>query len=155
MDNIVDLVFISYVLHQSEKKQMFISEAYRVLKKNGYIIIISSSHDQLRKDLVHQYFPGILEINLKRFPSLDEIRRMLIKVGFKKVVSSEISVKQGYPIEKMINIVKEKYISVLKLLSEKKFQTGLESFMKTLKSKYKDKVIYKDSSSFIMAIKLV
>lgn len=92
--SVVDLVFMSYVLHQSEMKDRFISEAYRVLKKNGHVAILTNSHSQLKNDLVHQYFPRILEINLKRFPPLNEIKKMLTKAGFKNVNFSEISIKQ-------------------------------------------------------------
>nr|MDO8081251.1 methyltransferase domain-containing protein [Candidatus Freyarchaeota archaeon] len=154
MNNVVNLVFISYVLHQSEEKEKLISEAYRVLKRNGHTAILTSSHNQLRSDLVHQYFPRILEINLKRFPPLDEIKEMLNRAGFKNVSFSEISVKQEASAEEIIERIKGKPMSVFNLLSEEEFQSGLRSFIKNLRSKYKDKLTYKDSSSLITANKL-
>ena len=155
-NNFVALVFMSYVLHQAREKERLISETYRVLKKDGYIAILTSSHEQIKNDLLHQYFPGILEKNLRRFPSLDEIKGMLFKSGFKQINFSKISVKREISAEEMIGRVKEKCISVLKLLSKDEFQSGLETFEKRLKSKYKkDEIIYVDSSlSLITAAKL-
>jgi len=154
-NNVVDLVFMSYVLHQSEERERRISEAYRVLKRNRYIAILTSSHDQLKSDLVHQYFPRILEINLKRFPPLDEIKGMLTKSGFKNVNSSEISIKREDSVEEIIERVKGKHMSVLKLLSEKDFQSGLKIFEGKLKSKHGGRLTHRDSSSLIIATKLV
>ena len=155
VNNVLNLVFMSYVLHQSKEKERLISEAYRVLKRNGHIAILTSSHGQLRSDFVHQYFPRILEINLKRFPPLDEIKGMLTKAGFKGVNFSEISIKQKVLSKEIIERIKGKYMSVFKLLSEEDFQSGLKTFERNIKSKYKDKVTYKDSSSLIIATKLV
>lgn len=154
VSNVVNLVFMSYVLHQSEEKYKLISEAYRVLKRNGHITILTSSHNQLRSDIVHQYFPRILEINLKRFPPLDEIKEMLNRAGFKNVSFSEISVKQEASAKEIIERIKGKPMSVFKLLSEEDFQSALGAFEKNLRSKYKDKMTYKDSSSLIIANKL-
>jgi ubiquinone/menaquinone biosynthesis C-methylase UbiE len=155
VSNVVDLLFISYVLHQSEEKYKFISEVYRVLKRSGHIAILTSSHSQLRGDLVHQYFPGILEINLKRFPSLDEIKEMLSKAGFKETSSSEISIKKEASVEEIVERIKGKPMSVFKLLSEKDFQRGLRTFEKKLELKYKEKITYTDAASLITATKPV
>ena len=152
-DNIIALVFMSYVLHLAREKERLISEVYRVLTRNGHIAILTSSHEQLKNDLLHQYFPGILERNLKRFPPLDEIKGMLIKAGFGEINFSQISVKQEVSGSEMIERVKEKYMSILKLLSEEEFHNGLEIFEKRLSLKIKDKLIYEDSLSLITATK--
>lgn len=154
-NTIIALVFMSYVLHQVREKERLFSEAYRVLKSDGHLVILTSSHEQLKNDLLHQYFPGILEKNLRRFPPLVEIEIKLIKTGFKQLKFSEISVNREISAEEMIRRVKEKCMSIFKLLSEEEFQKGLESFEKRLSSKFKDKLIYKDSSSLITATKFV
>ncbi len=153
--SVFNLVFMSYVLHQSEMKDRFISEVYRVLKRNGRVAILTSSHSQLRSDFIHQYFPRILEINRKRFPPLDEIKKMLTKAGFVNVNFSEISIKQEASVEEVIERIRGKPMSVFKLLSEDDFQSGLKTFEKKFRLKYKDKVAFKDSSSLIIATKLV
>ena len=153
-NNVVALVFVSYVLHQSREKERLISEAYRVLERGGHIAILTSSHKELKNDLLHQHFPGILEKNLRRFPPLDEIKEMLMKAGFKQINFLKISVKREISDDQMREIVKGKCISVLKSLSEEEFQNGLETFEKRLREKYEGKLIYEESSSLITAAKL-
>jgi hypothetical protein len=87
-------------------------------------------------------FPKLAAIDLGRFPSLPEFRRILIKGGFRNVhYHLDKHEDLRYFIDDYLNRVKSKHISTLFLLSEKDFQNGYKVFEKRMKEKFKDHVV--------------
>lgn len=78
------------VLHHIKGKELFVREAYRVLRKGACLAIDSCSHQQLRTFWLYHYFPKGLDLDLARIPDCDEIASLLEKAGFSNV-SIEIS----------------------------------------------------------------
>jgi len=152
--NSVDLVFMSYVLHQVRDRKHVLSEAFRVLRGGRNIAILTSSHKQLRLDLVHRYFPGLLRLNLGRFPSLPEIRSLLTASGFRRIGLSQLSTAQRTSLQALRDKVEGKYLSALALLPEEQFQEGLTVFVSKLEQDFpKGELIYTHSTSLITATK--
>ena len=80
-----DAAYCIQVLHHIPDKSRFISEVYRVLKKEGRFVIQSCSHDQLKTFWQYHYFPRALEIDKMRIPDFTEISDMLVQTGFKDI----------------------------------------------------------------------
>ena len=153
--NSVDLVFMSYVLHQVRDRKHLLSEAFRVLRERRNIAILTSSHKQLKLDMVHRYFPDLLRLNLHRFPSLPEIRSLLGASGFRRIGLSQISTAEETSLQALRERVEGKYISALALLPEEQFQKGLSVFDRKLEQDFpQGELIYTHSTSLIVATKL-
>jgi ubiquinone/menaquinone biosynthesis C-methylase UbiE len=80
MNNSVDFVFISQVLYQSDEPQKIISEAKRVLKDEGYLIVLEAQQE-------NPLFTG------QRIHNLQDIANLMEQEGFKII---EINQTSGY-----------------------------------------------------------
>jgi len=129
-------VYMTLVLHHIENKKMALQEIHRTLKKSGNCVIMTNSHSRLKKHVLRD-FPGVMAIDLKRFPSMPSLRKIMIKIGFRDV--HHHFVKQGeehVPAEEYLERVRNKYISTLTLLSEEAFQRGFKIFQRRVHKKY-------------------
>lgn len=73
-ENSVDIVFVANILFQVEKKEVLIHEAYRILKKGGYIIIL-----EYNKNFKNFGPPENLRLEKK------DIIKLCNKIGFKLI----------------------------------------------------------------------
>ncbi len=85
-----DAAFAIQVLHHVKDKELFLREAYRVLRKGACLAIDSCSHQQMRTFWLYHYFPKGLDLDLARIPDCGEIASLLERTGFSDV-STEIS----------------------------------------------------------------
>jgi len=77
-DNILDFVFISQVLYQSDEPQKIISEAKRVLKDKGYLIVLEAQQE-------NPLFTG------QRIHNLQDIVDLMEKESFKIIEIEQTS----------------------------------------------------------------
>ena len=70
-----DCVFSSQVWHHLPDKQGTANECGRILGQDNTVVIRTISHEQLREKLVFQYFPEILENQLRVYPSNNEFSK--------------------------------------------------------------------------------
>ena len=131
-----DCVFMTMVIHQVINKKKVISEIFRVLKRNGRFVIMTKSHGQLKRSLI-MTFPKIRQIDLKRFPTIPELKNMLLSAGFRNIRYNVESVgTERIFIRDYLVKIRKKFISTLTLLSEEDFQRGLKVFEKKLTDKW-------------------
>jgi SAM-dependent methyltransferase len=78
----VEGAFAIQVLHHVKEKELFLSEAYRVLRRGATLAIHACSHQQLRTFWFYHYFPKGLGVDLARMPDSPEIATLLEKAGF-------------------------------------------------------------------------
>ena len=139
-DGHFDCVLTSYTIHHVDDMWKAIEEMYRVLKDQGRCVILTSSHGQIRRSVLHE-FPKIRKIDLERFPSVLKLKRMMTSSGFKAVHHHIIkSVKRLVPVEQYLDRVKKKPFSTLTLLTEDEFTDGLKEFEKRIRRKYGEKI---------------
>jgi len=77
--------FAIQVLHHIKEKELFVREAYRVLRKGACLAIDSCSHQQIRTFWIYHYFPKGLDLDMARIPDCDEIASLLERAGFTDV----------------------------------------------------------------------
>jgi ubiquinone/menaquinone biosynthesis C-methylase UbiE len=77
-DNSIDFVFISQVLYQSDEPHKIISEAKRVLKEKGYLIILEPQKE-------NPLFTG------QRVHNIQEVVNLIEKEGFKIIEIEQTS----------------------------------------------------------------
>jgi len=135
-DGVFDCAYMTAVIHHIENKQMALEEIYRVLKEGGNCVIMTFSHSRIRKHITRD-FPGVVQIDLKRVPSVPSLKKMMTIVGFRGVHHHVVQVEEGYvSTDEYLERVRNKYISTLTLLSDEEFERGFKIFQERVRRKY-------------------
>jgi len=133
-------VYMTLVIHHIENREMALQEICRVLKKGGNCVIMTVSHHRI-KEYPLGAFPGVTAIDLKRFPSVPSLKKTMSKIGFRDVHYHVVKHDEGcMPTKEYLEMVRNKYISTLTLLSEEAFQRGLKIFQNRVRKKYGSKI---------------
>ncbi len=86
IDEQFDLVFCVNAIHQFRDKKGFIKSAAQLLKPDGILAVVGL--DPGHKDhkwYIYDFFNGIYDKDLKRFPSFDDIQNWMKDCGLKKI----------------------------------------------------------------------
>jgi len=135
-DDFFDCVFMTLVIHHIEDKELALQEIYRTLKKGGNCVIMTHSHYRIKRNIL-SYFPGLMAIDLKRFPTIPSLKSMMDKVGFGNIHHHVVKHDEGsLPTHEYFDRVRKRYISTLTLLSEEEFQKGIKIFEEKVREKY-------------------
>jgi cyclopropane fatty-acyl-phospholipid synthase-like methyltransferase len=118
------LVFSVDVIHHVENRPAYFREAYRVLKKGGKICTVTDSESIIRRRrLLSSYFPETIEVELKRYPAMSDLRSMMAEAGFSGIRKHEVEF--AYSLTD-IQIYRDKAFSCLQLIPEEAFQRGIK-----------------------------
>ena len=139
-----DGAFAIQVLHHVKEKELFLSEAYRVLKKGAYLAIDSCSHRQMRTFWDYHYFPKGLEVDLARIPDADEIASLLERAGFSNVgveISyTNISAEHERP-ERYLDENYRNGMSTFHMLSDEDVESGCQKLREDIESGAIERII--------------
>ncbi len=123
-----DVVFTSHLLHHLDEPLDAIRECYRVLRPGGVILNRYGPMEDIRDDPEHRFFPGNVEIDEARTPTVEQVEEWLGVAGFNGV-STEIVVQQTYrSAEERLRNAGLGCTSVLTLIDRSVFEKGLEAF---------------------------
>jgi len=124
--NFFDFVFMTDVIHHiSDIRKMF-AETSRILKPQGKVCIVTQSHQQLEKRPIAQFFPGTVSVDQKRFPAIGDIiaaaqsERLTYLKQDVLFAGDAIELDTDY-----LDLVRKKGYSMLRLLTEQEYATGL------------------------------
>ncbi|MBN1994074.1 MAG: methyltransferase domain-containing protein [Anaerolineae bacterium] len=124
-----DLVFCVHAFHHFPNKAQVVRAAYRMLRPGGIFAIVNfDPYESRRSWYVYDYFEGVYETDLKRFPRRAEQNEMLNQAGFQQIDTLLVehieetivgeAVFDNYFLQKNSN-------SQLILLSDEAYQAGL------------------------------
>jgi len=116
-NNFANMLFCVDVIHHLTNLTMFFNESYRMLKKSGILIIVTDSEDDIRGRSLSRYFPEVLNIELERYPSIEELFRKTKTAGFKKFTREETSGYIKFD-DEFIEKLEYKWSSALRLISD-------------------------------------
>jgi ubiquinone/menaquinone biosynthesis C-methylase UbiE len=112
------------VVHLIDRPQAF-REAARVLAPSGRVVIATFAPGSFERFWVARAFPEVVGIDRRRFPDQDLLADELALAGFANVGVSRLLQKGRLTRAEALERIRGRYISTLRLLSEKAFAEGL------------------------------
>jgi ubiquinone/menaquinone biosynthesis C-methylase UbiE len=129
-DSSFDLVYCVDAIHHFGDQPAFIAESFRVLSPGGALAVLGSDpHSGDDTWYVHDYFQGVLETDLLRFPSGSAILTWMQKACFHSMASKVVERISDMYLGKDVfsnPFLKKNSCSQLALLSDEDYQAGLE-----------------------------
>jgi ubiquinone/menaquinone biosynthesis C-methylase UbiE len=125
-----DLIICVLALHHFPHKLQAIENAYRMLRPGGIFAIVNfDPHEGRDIWYIYEYFEGVYETDLRRFPGVAEQKAMLNQVGFQPVDSSVVElITEKFVGEAVFDnnyFLQKDSSSQFILLSEEAYQAGL------------------------------
>jgi ubiquinone/menaquinone biosynthesis C-methylase UbiE len=78
-----DRLFCINAFHHFSQQERFLAEARRVLRNRGGILIVGlDPHTGLDRWWIYDYFPQVIDIDKKRYPSTSALRRLMAEYSF-------------------------------------------------------------------------
>lgn len=133
-DESFDLVFISHLLHHVDFPTRVLRECKRVLTTSGVIIVRYGAIEQIEDDVEHTFFPGVLDIDKARIPSVEMVEKWLSGAGFSGITTEEIVQQTFKTGSAHLEAAKTKNTSVLTMIPQETFEKGINSLTEYIKS---------------------
>jgi ubiquinone/menaquinone biosynthesis C-methylase UbiE len=78
-----DRIFCINAFHHFADQERFLAEARHVLRHGGGILVVGlDPHTGLDRWWIYDYFPQVIDIDKKRYPSTDRMRSLMAAYGF-------------------------------------------------------------------------
>lgn len=122
-ENYFDLVLLIHVLHHIDELYQAFKEINRVLSNKGWIVIVTYSYPQIIRRMLNHYWPSTTQIDLCRYPKIDEIIDTLRRNKINSILIEEIS---HTPRDVDIIRFRNRLISSLNFISDNDFNVGLK-----------------------------
>jgi SAM-dependent methyltransferase len=124
-----DLVYCVNAIHHFQQQASFVSEAWRLLRPGGALAVVGMDpHTSGDRWYIYDYFEGIFETDLTRFPSWGTIMDWMLTAGFARI--------ELRPVERILDLkvgrailddpfLQKNSCSQLALLSNQEYEAGL------------------------------
>lgn len=123
---VFDCVFSSQVWHHIVDRQGTADECGRVLGERGTVVIRTISHDQLRRKVVFDYFPEIMENQLRVYPSNDDFTRFFRVAGFASTEFLAYDLERYQGVDELIEVAEKKLWSMFRPITHEGLEKGVE-----------------------------
>jgi SAM-dependent methyltransferase len=150
-DGSFDAATLILVVHHIEDLRGMADGILRVLSPGGRVLFMTRDHDEIEASYIAM-FPGVLEIDLARFPRVDRLEAVLGDAGFTGV-GHDREVNPGFSMdrEQVMDKVDGRFISTLTLMSDEEFREAREVFSSRLEERFGDGPIPTVSFTFVHA----
>lgn len=120
-----DAVHMQLVLHLVDDRRGAIGECARVLRPAGRLAVVSFELDHFDRFYLNRYFPSIPSVDRARFPDPDRLTAELLNLGYADVTRRRISRSATTPAAEVLDRVRGRYISTLRLIGDDEYERGL------------------------------
>jgi len=146
-----DAATLFLVVHHLSDHRRLGRELLRALAPGGRALVMTRDHDEIEGSYI-ALFPGVLEIDLARFPRVDRLEGDLRAAGLVNVGHAREE-NPGYSmsIEEVMARVDGKFISTLSLMAEEQFVRSREVFRERLAARYGEGPVPTASFTFVWA----
>ena len=118
-----DLTYSVDVIHHVVDRARYYREARRVLDANGLLCTVTESEDMIRRREPHAtYFPEAVEVEIARYPRIEDLRRMMEDAGFGSIETTTVELVDRMTDARMYA---DKACSSLHLIAEDAFRRGM------------------------------
>jgi ubiquinone/menaquinone biosynthesis C-methylase UbiE len=130
-----DFIYMTDVIHHIPDIHKMFSEIRRILKPQGKVCIVTQSHRQIEARPIVQFFPGTVRVDQERYPDIDEVSAAAQSAGLiylkQETLFEQEIIELGV---EYLELVRKKGYSMLHLLTEEEYQTGLTKLEKALQN---------------------
>lgn len=130
-----DFVYMTDVIHHIPDIRRMFSEVQRILKAQGKVCIATQSHRQVAARPIAQFFPGTVRVDQARYPDIPEIVAAAQFAGLTNLKQAILFEEE--PVELgagFLELVRKKGYSMLHLLTEQEYQSGLSQLESALQN---------------------
>jgi len=132
-----DLVYCVDAIHHFGDHRAFIAEASRVLKTKGALAVIGHDPHEANASnwYIYDYFEGVYDTDLRRYPSGASVMKWMQAAGFKNVSSQVVEHIHNLHVGEGVfkdPFIKRNATSQLALLEEAAYQAGLKKISEAL-----------------------
>lgn len=124
-DGWFDAVVLSLVVHLLDRRRAF-AEAARVLAPGGRIGIATFAPEHFDSYWLNPWFPGIAQVDRRRFPTPPELERELGEAGFADLRFARLVWTGALTREAALERIRGRHISSFDLLDEEAIRVGSE-----------------------------
>jgi len=118
-----NLIFSVDVIHHVEDRAGYYRAAHRLLKPEGLICTATDSEAVIRRRRpLSNYFPETVAVELDRYPTIAELRRLMSRTGFSWIAETEVAL--AYPLTDL-QPYRERAFSALHLISDRAHAQGM------------------------------
>mgnify|MGYP003932914379 CR=1 FL=1 len=149
IDGAFDAATLILVVHHAEDLPSMARELFRVLSPGGRVLFMTRGHEEIEDSYI-ALFPGVLEIDLARFPSIEGLEAVLRGAGFESVHHAR-EANPGFTMtrEEVLAKVDGRFISTLSLMSDREFGEAREVFTRRLEERYGDRPVPTATFTFV------
>jgi SAM-dependent methyltransferase len=140
IDGKFDFIFCVNAIHHFANQKKFITNTVKLLKTNGIFTIVGLDlWDEAYKWYICDYFDGILEKDLKRFPSFQEIQTWMEESG---ILGININTVEEIKSDRNAgNVFSDPFLqkdqsSQLAALSGQEYSTGIDKIKKAIENNH-------------------
>lgn len=145
-NNSINIITLFFSIHHILYIGQTVKEFIRILISTGKIFIFTISHNQMKNSLEYQFFPELLKYDISRVPSIEFIKNIFVKNGFKVKI-----IKTDYETRKIdsnyIEMVKSRYRSGFQKLTENEILKGINRIEEAI---LKNKNIIDDIKCYVL-----
>jgi len=128
-DAVFDLIYCVNAIHHFDHQPEFVRQARRLLRPGGALAVLGSDpHDRRDSWFAYDYFEGMYETDLKRFPSWGTIVDWMVAGGFESVDWRPVERIRDDKIGRAVlddPFLKKHACSQLALLSDEAYAAGM------------------------------
>jgi ubiquinone/menaquinone biosynthesis C-methylase UbiE len=131
-DHFFDFVYMTDVIHHVKELDRMFKEIGRVIKKNGFLCIVTQSHDQIDQRPTSYFFPGTAIADKARYPEFNKIEQASIRNEFSPLRVDTIEDGQAEIGNEYLKLIENKGYSMLYLISDEEYLQGLQKLKQAL-----------------------
>jgi SAM-dependent methyltransferase len=136
------------VAHHVDRPLAF-AELARVVGPEGRVVISNADPDGFGDRWLMEVFPELLDRELARFPTAENLETELREAGFGEVTTRRLGVPRRYSRETALEKLRGRHISSFDLLTDDEYRAGLERAERELP----DPVEYTFRSLLVVAVR--
>ncbi|MDE2573186.1 MAG: 2-amino-4-hydroxy-6-hydroxymethyldihydropteridine diphosphokinase [bacterium] len=123
-------IFVMHHLDEPERRETF-ARLRRIL--DGPLAIATFSHRYFCEHPFAEIFPGFLDVELSRFPSIPALRAELLDAGFARVALRRVRAQRDQEAARLLERVEGKFLSTFHVMAPEDFAAGLAALREWLR----------------------